>query len=242
MKIRCLVLDDEPMALDKLKNYIERIPYMEVVTLCESSFDAMKILSTEKVDVMFVDINMPDMNGLDFVKSLSDPPLIVFTTAYAEYAVESYKVHAADYLLKPFSFIDFQGVAENLRQRMDMIRSCASSSAATEVLSDFLYLKVDYRYVRVNLSDIIYIEGMNEYLKIHSVSSDPCLTHATFKSIKSVLPPEFIQIHRSYMVNMMHVAEVERSAVKMTGGIYLPVSEGNRAVFMDYLNGHTISK
>lgn len=242
MRIRCLVIDDEPVALDKLKCYIERVPYLEIAGLCESTFDAMKILSTERVDVMFTDINMPDMNGMDFVKSLVNPPLVVFTTAYAEYALESYKVHAADYLLKPFSFMDFQAVAENLRSRMTVGAEFASLPDHASSGHDFLYLKVDYRYVRVRLSDIIFIEGMNEYLKIHTVSSDPFLTHATFKSIKSALPPEFIQIHRSYVVNMNHVAEVERSTAKMTDGRQLPVSEGNREVFMNFLYEHTIGR
>lgn len=242
MKIRCLVIDDEPMALDKLKSYIERVPYLEIAGLCEGTFDAMKILSTEKIDVMFIDINMPDMNGMDFVKSLLNPPLVVFTTAYAEYALESYKVHAADYLLKPFSFMDFQGVAENLRSRMDAVAGCTSSSDGSASCPDFLYLKVDYRYVRVALDDIMFIEGMNEYLKIHTVSMDPFLIHATFKSIMSALPSRFIQIHRSFVVNMNHVVEVERSTAKMTDGRQLPVSESNREVFMRFLQEHTISR
>ena len=119
--IRCIAVDDEPMALDKLKSYIERIPFLELAGLCSSTYDAMKILSVEHIDAMFIDINMPDISGLDFVKALADPPMIVFSTAYAEYAVESYKVHAVDYLLKPYGFTEFQNTALHLHKHHQIL-------------------------------------------------------------------------------------------------------------------------
>lgn len=235
--IRCIAVDDEPMALDKLKSYIERIPFLELAGLCSSTYDAMKIMDSEQIDAMFIDINMPDINGLDFVKALAAPPLIVFTTAYAEYALESYKVHAVDYLLKPYGFAEFQKTAAHLQKHHQMLSKPSSTS-----VSDTLYLKVDYRYVRAELKDIMYIEGMNEYLKVHPVSGDPFLTHTTFRQIKEKLPEHFIQIHRSYIVNMKHVKEVERSVVTMTDGAHISVSDSNKDAFMRYLQNLSLRK
>lgn len=243
MKIRCIAVDDEPMALDKLRNYIERVPYLELAGLCEGTYEAMQILSAEKVDAMFIDINMPDMNGLEFVKALTDPPLIIFTTAYAEYAVDSYSVRAVDYLLKPFGFADFQRAAGHLQKQHGLLHpEHPAPSAPAGQEPGALYLKVDYRYVRVSVSDIMYIEGMNEYLKIHTCSSDPFLTHTTFRQIKEMLPDNFIQVHRSYVVNMSYVKEVERSVILMTDGTRITVSDSNKEAFMQYLQSHSIRK
>lgn len=241
MKIRCVAIDDEPMALEKLKSYIERIPYLEFVRTCESSYEAMDTMASEHIDAMFIDINMPDMNGMDFAKSLADPPLIIFTTAYAEYAVDSYKLRAVDYLLKPFGFTDFQRAADNLRKQYELIHA-TSGSEAPKHEKDIMYLKVDYRYVRVMLNNITYIEGMNEYLKIHMTTGDPFLTHTTFKQIKEHLPESFIQVHRSYVVNMNHVNEVERSLVLISDGTRIPISDSNKEVFMQYLQTYTLKK
>lgn len=244
MMIRCIAVDDEPMALDKLKSYIERIPFLELAGLCSSTYDAMKILSEEHIDAMFIDINMPDINGLDFVKALADPPMIVFSTAYAEYAVESYKVHAVDYLLKPYGFAEFQNTALHLQKHHQMCGKAepGNEAPASSEEQDVLYLKVDYRYVRAELKEIMYIEGMNEYLKIHPVSGDPFLTHTTFRQIKEKLPECFIQIHRSYIVNMKHVKEVERSVVMMTDGTRISISDSNKDIFMRYLQKLSIKK
>ena len=244
MMIRCIAVDDEPMALDKLKSYIERIPFLELAGLCSSTYDAMKILSVEHIDAMFIDINMPDINGLDFVKALADPPMIVFSTAYAEYAVESYKVHAVDYLLKPYGFAEFQNTALHLQKHHQMCSKAepGNEAPASSEEQDVLYLKVDYRYVRAELKEIMYIEGMNEYLKIHPVSGDPFLTHTTFRQIKEKLPECFIQIHRSYIVNMKHVKEVERSVVMMTDGTRISISDSNKDIFMRYLQKLSIKK
>lgn len=239
MKLRCLAVDDEPMALDKLKSYIERVPYLELVGACEGSYEAMQFLENSSVDAMFIDINMPDTNGLEFVRALSHPPMVVFTTAYAEYAVESYKVRAVDYLLKPFGFTDFQRAAENLRDQYNAQKRETSDFRQED---GFIYLKVDYRYVRVAMDDIVYVEGMNEYLKVHKVTGAPLLTHMTFRQILEYLPDSFLQVHRSYVVNMKHVQEVERSLATMTGGQRISVSDSNKDAFMHYLQKYLVRK
>lgn len=238
MKIRCIAIDDEPMALEKLKNYIERVPFLELAAACSGTYDAMDVLSKEQVDAIFIDINMPDVNGMDFVRSLAEPPMVVFVTAYAEYAVDSYKVRAVDYLLKPYGFVDFQRVANNLQSHYSMKSQQNTPAEANQCL----FLKVDYRYIRVNIDDIVFIEGMNEYLKVHIKDGDPLLTHTTFKQILNYLPEHFLQIHRSYVVNMKCVMEIERSMVQMSDGTRISISDGNRDAFTRYLQQYVIKK
>ena len=238
MSIRCITIDDEPMALEKLTNYIGKIPYLELVSACTCPCEAIQVMSEEKVDALFIDINMPDINGMEFVKGLPDPPMVVFITAYAEYAAESYKVRAVDYLLKPYSFIDFQRAAEHVR--MQHALKLQESPAVRE--DDYIFLKVDYRYVKVRLSDIVYIEGMNEYLKIHVVSGDPLLVHTTFKQMNGHLPENFIQVHRSYVINVKRILEVERSIILLEGGKRISISDSNKDAFMSLLSRHTVRK
>ena len=238
MSIRCIAIDDEPMALEKLKSYIQKIPYMELVAACDSPADAIQIMSDTAVDAVFVDINMPDMNGLDFVKVLPEMPLVVFTTAYSEYAVESYRVRAVDYLLKPYTFEEFQRAADYVQQQWLAKQKAPVAPADL----DNVFLKVDYRYIRVSLKDIAFIEGMNEYLKIHLVSGDPYLVHTSFKQINNHLPENFLQVHRSYVVNVNHICEVERSVILLKGGKRISVSDSNKDMFMAYLKNRSLSR
>lgn len=238
MSIRCLAIDDEPLALDKLKKYIERIPYLELVASCACASDAMQVMAENTVDAIFLDINMPDINGVDFVKGLADPPMIVFITAYSEHAVESYRLRAVDYLLKPYSFVDFQKAAELIQGRF-LARQNGNVSRQDD---DFIFLKVDYRYVRVKFSDIVYIEGMNEYLKVHTVSGDHLLVHTTFKQLNGYLPEYFLQVHRSYVVNVKRIIEVERSVILLEGNKHISVSDSNKEAFMSYINQHAVKK
>lgn len=238
MSIRCIAIDDEPMALEKLKSYIQKIPYMELVAACDSPADAIQIMSDTAVDAVFVDINMPDMNGLDFVKVLPEMPLVVFTTAYSEYAVESYRVRAVDYLLKPYTFEEFQRAADYVQQQWLAKQKAPVAPADL----DNVFLKVDYRYIRVSLKDIVFIEGMNEYLKIHLVSGDPYLVHTSFKQINNHLPENFLQVHRSYVVNVNHICEVERSVILLKGGKRISVSDSNKDMFMAYLKNRSLSR
>lgn len=238
--IRCIAVDDEPLALEKLTNYIGKIPYLELVASCSDTFEAMKIMSGNKVDALFIDINMPDLNGLEFVRTLSNPPLVVFITAYAEYAVESYKVRAVDYLLKPYGFEDLQRAAANVLKQWELAEGKNNTPSVTE--PGVLYLKVDYRYVRVELDDIIYIEGMNEYLKIKTTQGDPLLVHTTFRQMNESLPDNFLQVHRSYVVNMKHIKEVERAVILMSDGTHISISESNKEAFTQYMLRHSIRK
>ena len=170
--INCIAIDDEPLALTQLTGYISRVPFLNLVASCQDAFDAMSVLSAQKIDLMFVDINMPDLNGMDFVRSLTEKPLVIFTTAYSEYAVEGFKVDALDYLLKPFGFQDFLKAVDKAYKWWEFRTKGHGTVAPPSTPSELsfndgtLFVKSDYRVTRINLADIKYIEGMSEYVRI----------------------------------------------------------------------------
>lgn len=242
MVLKTLIIDDEPIALEKLRNYVGRIPALELAGACENGFDAVAFLSRERVDLVITDINMPDLNGLDFIKTLSEPPLVIFTTAYSQYAVDSYKVSAVDYLLKPYGFVEF-GKAVSKAVGLYAARQPAAVSTGANEEGDSIFIKVDYRHVRVALSDIRYIKGYGEYLQIYvSGRTTPLLTLSSFQSIIEHLGGNFLQVHRSYIVNMNHVEQIERNRVVMDADTFIPVGDSYKNVFQQYLASHSIGK
>jgi DNA-binding LytR/AlgR family response regulator len=252
--IRVLAIDDEPLALQQLVAYIRKIPFLELVAECQSAIQAQEVLNQEPVDAIFCDINMPDLNGMDFVKSLAVPPLIVFTTAYSEYAVEGFKVDAVDYLLKPFGLQDFQRAANRLlsrkeerEKRKENTQSSDASSSSIPLPSssendDTIFVKTDYRVVKLAVSDIRYIEGMSEYLKIYLEGQKPVITLLSMKKMEDYLPPTFMRIHRSYIINLKKIQEVNKNRVIMDADIYLPIGDMYREAFQNYLNTNFLGK
>lgn len=235
-QIRCIAIDDEPMALEKLEAYIGKVPFLQLVALCESPFEAMQLFTEQQVDAMFIDINMPDLNGMDFIASLPDRPLIVFTTAYAEYAVTSYQFAAVDYLLKPFDFATFQRAANKLYKQFTSTGNIETNN------DDTIYVKVDYRYVNVRIADIIYVKGMSEYVRLFIAGGKPLTAYITMKQLKERLPSHFLQVHRSYIVNMRQVKEIERMRIVIDEETRIPVSENYKKEFLDYLDSHSLNK
>lgn len=238
MNIRTVIIDDEPIALAKLRSYVEKTPFLGLVGEFSTAVDAMAFISNGNADAIFTDINMPDLDGLQFIESLANPPLVVFITAYSQYAVDSYRLSAVDYLLKPYGFAEFQRAANKLLKTFTSnLQQRESLSKNTE---DTIFLKVDYRYVRLNLSDILYIKGYGEYLQIYTAgNSQPLLTLSSFASIMDMLPDNFLQIHRSYIVNMNRIDQVEKSRV-IIGQERLSVSDSFKQSFQAYLMSHTI--
>ncbi|MBR1767358.1 MAG: response regulator transcription factor [Prevotella sp.] len=240
--IRVLAIDDEPLALQQLAAYIKKIPFLELVAECQSAIEAKEILNNENIDAIFCDINMPDLNGMDFVKSLSTPPLIVFTTAYSEYAVEGFKVDAVDYLLKPFGLDDFKRAANRLQERLEVRQQEPSTTIASSE-DDSIFVKTDYRVVKIAISDIRYIEGMSEYLKIHLESQPkPIVTLLSMKKMEEFLPSHFMRIHRSYIINLKKIQEVNKKRVIMDSETYLPIGDNYKDAFNDYLNKKFLGK
>ena len=239
MKLKTLIIDDEPIALEKLRSYVDKTPFMELASACSSGFEAIEYLATADIDLVITDINMPDLNGMDFIKSLSDPPMVIFTTAYDHYAVDSYRVSAVDYLLKPYSYVDFSRAAQ---KALD-IRISKNSSAQSDSPSDSIFIKVDYRYIRVNLADIRFIRGYGEYLRIFvDKQKNPLVTLSSFAAIKNRLSENFLQVHRSFIVNMDHVQVIERNRIIMDEENYIPVGDSYKDAFQQYLTNHSIGK
>jgi len=237
--IRVLAIDDEPLALQQLVGYVKKIPYLELVGQCQSAIEARELLSQEVVDAIFCDINMPDLNGMDFVKSLAMPPLVVFTTAYSEYAVEGFKVNAVDYLLKPFGLNDFQRAAERLKERL----APTPQPAATDEQSATIFVKTDYRMVSVAIADIRYIEGMSEYLKLHVEGEPkPIITLLAMKKLEERLPAYFMRIHRSYIINLKKIQEVNKNRVMLDRDTSLPIGDSYREAFDRFLNENFLGK
>lgn len=242
MTIRCIAIDDEPLALQQIVAYINKVPFLELAAQCQSALEARKFLSDNVVDAIFCDINMPDLNGMDFVKSLSTPPLIVFTTAYSEYAVEGFKVDAVDYLLKPFGLDDFKRAANRLQERLEVRQQEPSTTIASSE-DDSIFVKTDYRVVKIAISDIRYIEGMSEYLKIHLESQPkPIVTLLSMKKMEEFLPSHFMRIHRSYIINLKKIQEVNKNRVIMDSETYLPIGDNYKDAFNDYLNKKFLGK
>jgi len=225
--INCIAIDDEPLALTQLAGYISRLPFLNLVASCQDAFDAMKQLNAQKVDLLFVDINMPDLNGLDLVRSLVDKPLVIFTTAYSEYAVEGFKVDAVDYLLKPFGFRDFIKAVDKARKWLE--HDIGDSGT--------LFVKSDYRMTLVNLSDIKYIEGMSEYVRIYVEGEEkPLIPLISMKRLEETLPAsQFMRVHRSYIVNLQKIAEVSRLRI-IFDNVYIPVGDNYKDKFLEYIN------
>lgn len=235
--IRCLAIDDEPLALQQIAAYINKVPFLELAAQCQSALEARQFLSDERVDAIFCDINMPDLNGMDFVKSLTAPPLVVFTTAYSEYAIEGFKVNAVDYLLKPFGMQEFMRAANRLQERLSVP---ASAPAETD---DTLFLKTDYRIVKVNIPDIRYVEAMSEYLKVWiEGEAKPIITLLSMKKMEERLPDNFMRIHRSYIINLDKIQEVNKNRVIMDADTYLPIGDLYKEAFQAYLDKKFLGK
>lgn len=237
MNIRCIAIDDEPLALRQLASYLGRVPFFDVVASCQSALDAMRLMESEPVDVLFIDINMPDLNGLDFVRSLAQPPLVVFTTAYSEYALDGYKVEAVDYLLKPFGMGDVMAAANKVKHRYDLMHTATVSSIDQD---DAIFLKTEYKVVRILIPQILYVEGMSEYLRIHlSTGQKPIMALLSMKKMEERLAARpFMRVHKSYIINLHHIMEINRSHVILDDNTEIPIGDS----FRDSLNGYVANK
>ena len=243
--IKCIIVDDEPLAVAQLEKYVERVPFLVNVRSCSSAAEAMEILSTGNVDAMFVDINMPDIDGVQFVRSLVNPPFVVFTTAYSEYAIEGFKLDAIDYLLKPIAFEDFLKASNKLNRIYSMNNNAQPAVEQGEgVCHDCLYVKSDYRMLRVPINSIKYIESMSEYVRIFvEDSAKPIVSLLSMKKLEDNLPADaFMRVHRSYLVNLNKVKEVSKMRIVYDGDVYVPIGEMYKDKFFEYIDKYFVGK
>lgn len=236
MKLRTLIIDDEPIALEKLRTYVDKTPFLTLAAACGNGFEALDYLACNTVDLIITDIDMPDLNGMDLMKSLTDAPPVIFTTAYEQYAVDSYRLSAVDYLLKPYGFVDFQQAVNKAHDTIMSQRPQPSGNNASS-----LFVKVDTRYIRVQLPDIKYIKGYGEYLQIFITGKDtPLVTLSSFAAIKEKLSDSFLQVHRSYIVNLDNAALIERNRIIFDSDTYIPVGDSFKAAFQAYLGARAV--
>lgn len=238
MKIRCLAIDDEPIALEKLANYINKLPYLELIAKCTSPLDAVKILSDTSIDVIFTDISLPDISGTELVSSLRRSPWVVFVTAHPEYAIESYKIGALDYILKPYSFSDFQRAADRVRVNYEKYMLKSSYS---DIEADSIFVKVDYKWVKLNTKSIRYIQAYGDYLRLFIIDvPSPYLIHSSMTQIYKKLPSYFMQVHRSYIVNSLYISEVNKSGILLGDGIIVPIGNSYKENLNNFLTSHSV--
>lgn len=233
MKITCIAIDDEPLALRQISDFIQQTEFLELVGQCQNAYEALEILNKRSVDLMFVDINMPGLSGLEFIKSLNSKPEVIFTTAYSEFAIEGFKVDALDYLLKPIGYDAFLKAANKAKQYFDL----KQNQKEVEINDDHLFVKSEYKVLRITISDIKYIEGMREYVRIYLENARPVMTLMSMKSLEERLPAKsFMRVHRSFIVNLKKITTIERSRIIFDKDVHIPISDQHKEKFQAYID------
>ena len=230
MKLNCAIVDDEPLALGLLESYVDKTPFLELAGKYSSAVQAMKELPGKHVDLLFLDIQMPELNGLEFSRMVDSSTRIVFTTAFGQYAIDGYKVNALDYLLKPISYVDFLQAANKALQWFELLQQ-----PKEEIQS--IFVKSDYKLVQIELNKILYIEGLKDYIKIYEEDSPkPILSLMSMKAMEALLPSSrFMRVHRSYIVQKNKIRIIDRGRI-VFGKNYIPVSDSYKQSFQDFLD------
>jgi DNA-binding LytR/AlgR family response regulator len=250
MTINCIAVDDEPLALGLVCSFIEQTPFLNLVGRFSSAVEALRAIHAQKVDVLFLDIQMPDLNGIELARVLdnskTNKPRIIFTTAYNQFALEGYRVDALDYLLKPFNYEEFLHAAHKAlayAQLVEKSNATPAPAAASPVIAEeriedeYLFLKVEYQLVRLALNDILYIEGLKDYVKVWLQSAEkPILSLTSLKSLEEKLPSKrFMRVHRSFIVSLDKINSITRNALQI-GKVNVTVGDQYKEAFSQFLN------
>jgi DNA-binding LytR/AlgR family response regulator len=240
--MNCIIVDDEPLAQQVIEEYIKTIPFLTLMGKCSSAFEAFDYLRTQKVDLIFLDIHMPNVSGIDFINALDNKPYFIFTTAYSEHALEGFNLNAIDYLLKPIPFERFLKAVNKVYEfyllRTEKREPKAESTAEVKRTDDFIMVKSDYQSIRINLNDVAYIEGLKDYVKIHLVSDKPVVTLNSLKNMADKLPSDlFIRVHKSYIVSINKINSIVRNRI-IIGDKWIPIGENFKDVFHEILKKH----
>ena len=229
MKLHCVIVDDEPLALSLLESYVNKTPFLELAGKYSSAVQAMKELPGHQIDLLFLDIQMPELNGLEFSKMVDARTRIVFTTAFGQYAIDGYRVNALDYLLKPISYVDFLQAANKALQWFELVQK------PEEI--DSIFVKSDYKLVQVELKKVLYIEGLKDYIKIYTEDAPkPILSLMSMKSMEELLPPtRFMRVHRSFIVQKDKIRIIDRGRI-VFDKTYIPVSDSYKQAFQAFLD------
>ncbi|MFV0328480.1 MAG: LytR/AlgR family response regulator transcription factor [Dysgonomonas sp.] len=231
MTLKCIIIDDEPLAIDLLKSYVQKTPFLELAGTFDNALSAINTINDNHIDVLFLDINMPQINGLEFSKMVSSNTRIIFTTAYDQYAIESFRLNALDYLLKPINYTDFLQAANKALEWFKLTDTGQSTTS--------IFIKSGYRMEKVDFDNILYIENQKDYVKFHFESQkEPISSLMSMQSLEEKLPGKiFMRVHRSFIVNLDKIKTIERNCI-VFGKEYIPISESYKARFMEFLNKH----
>jgi len=231
MNIRCLIIDDEPLAQRVIEKYAGNVPYLEIVRKCNNALEAIEILHQEEIHLLFLDINMPRLSGMDFLKALKNPPLVIITTAYAEYAIQGYEMDVVDYLMKPFAFDRF---LKAVQKAADFLRTRETSHGESQEIENpeerFIFIKSSKKTYKVNLSEILYIEALGDYVKIYT-DGRMIVSYQSLKNLESLLPAKsFPRIHKSFIIALSRIDMIEGNQVKIRERM-IPVGTNFKAEF-----------
>ncbi len=234
MIIKCAIIDDEPLAAELLVSYVKKIPFMELHGKYSNAVDAMKGIADDPVELVFLDIQMPELNGLELSRMLPEATRVVFTTAFDQYAIDSYRINALDYLLKPIAYPEFLEACNKALQWFMMVQQ-AEEPRVPEATS--IFVKSEYKLLQIDLDDIRYIEGLKDYVKIYTEQSPhPILSLMNMKAIEQMLPSSrFIRVHRSYIVQKSKIREIDRNRIVYGDDLYIPIGDSYKQAFLDFL-------
>lgn len=246
MAMRCIAIDDEPLALRQISAYISKIPFLELVATFHSAVSAQEWLKTNSTDLIFVDINMPDMTGVEFVQMLETPTMVIFTTAYAEYAIEGFKLSAIDYLLKPFGLQDLTRASEKALSLYELLQlqeaklnedSTPEDHEAEDTEDGVLSVHADRKTHLVKMSNIVYVESAGEYVRLHLADGTKLVSLFRLKNMESSLQSsQFMRVHRSYIINLSHITGFTKGRVFLSNDDYVPIGENYKEQFTNYMN------
>lgn len=241
LKISCVIVDDEPMALSLVENYVEKTPFLILKNKCSSAIEAMEFIKNEPVDLLFLDIQMPDLSGIQFSKMLAKDTRVIFTTAFDEYALEGFKVDALDYLLKPFDYAEFLTAANKANNWFQLTKR-QSQQTRGSVEKEFLFVKSEYKQLRIKLTDVLYFESLKDYIKIWLKDNPKAiLTLMSLKSLENELPKnQFMRVHRSFIISLKNIEVIERSQI-IINKQRITVSEQYKSKFLEYVNNNSFN-
>ncbi len=233
MKVKCLLVDDEPLAIRLIENHISKIDALEVVATCNNALKAFEIINTQQIDLMFLDIKMPNITGIDFLKTLKNPPKTIFTTAYRDYAIESYDLEVVDYLLKPITFERFfKSIDRFLREKKEVIVSHREENS----LEDFLLVKSGNKHHKIKIEEIIFIESLKDYIKIHTTNDKRIVAKYKIGEIEAELvDKKFLRIHRSYIINTNKISAFTMSDIEVNS-VEIPIGASYKEKVLSFLN------
>jgi two-component system, LytTR family, response regulator len=236
--MNCLAIDDEPLALNIVKEFSSKIEFINLVAICTNPIEAIRIINQQEIDLIFLDIQMPNITGLEFIRSLKNPPLVIFTTAYPNYALDGFELNATDYLVKPFSFERFLRSVNKAYEIVIFKKNKVPKAGHSDEKSSpekYLMIKVEYSTVRVDLEQILYIEGLKDYIKIYT-GKKPLLTKSTMKNIEEKLPSDqFIRVHKSFIVALTKIESIENNRI-IIGEKYIPIGNQYKSGFYSILD------